>query len=112
MRCIEFKQKNYIYNKYTYFDYIMALKIISKSISENRKRLDATVRVIPFWSNDYEISLRILARQSIDEDQERELLEEVVENKKKWKEGKKSRYLYLKGIPGTAFILNEQTIEE
>jgi len=90
----------------------MALKIISKSVSENRKRLDATIKVTPFWTNDYEISLRILARESIGENQERELLDEVVENKKKWQMGKKNRFLHLKGIAGTAYILNEQTIEE
>lgn len=87
------------------------MKTLHKSLSANRKRLDAEIKVSPFWGDDYQISLRILARESIVEEAEESLLEEVIKNKKKWQQGKKNRFLHLTGIPGTAYILKEETVE-
>lgn len=87
------------------------MKVLHKSLSANRKRLDADIQVSPFWGNDYQISLRILSRESIVEEAEEELFEEVIQNKKNWQQGKKNRYLHLKNTPGTAYILQEQTLE-
>ncbi len=87
------------------------MKVLHKSLSANRKRLDADIQVRPFWGNDYQISLRILSRESIVEEAEGDLFEEVIKNKKNWQSGKKNRFLHLKTIPGTAYILEEQTLE-
>ena len=90
----------------------MAAKINDIKISPTRKRIDANVRVTSFWSEPYEIKIRILSRVELPEGQEEELIEQIVERKSEWKKCKVNCSLSLNGIDANAYIIEQKKEEE
>jgi hypothetical protein len=89
----------------------MAINIIEKKVSENRKRIDAKLKVTSFFKDPWQLSLRILGYQAIPEEEEEEIFEQVVKRRKEWKQNKRNQSLNLSSYNATAFILKVEEYE-
>lgn len=89
----------------------MAVNIIEKKVSENRKRIDATLKVTSLWKDPWSLKLRILGYQAIQEDDEEEIFDYIVKNRKNWKQNKKNHSLSLSAYNANAFILKVEENE-
>ena len=82
----------------------MSLRISNKVISPTGKRIDCQVKVSGLFIEPYEIKLRIVSREVIKDNQIEDLIEQVIDRKKEWKQGKKFLALSLNGINANAYI--------
>lgn len=89
----------------------MGLKIENLVINEARTRIDADIERTSWLGEDYRAHFRIIARQAIEEGKERDLLNQIADRRKEWRQGKKNQVLPLNGINAQGFILNFEQIE-
>lgn len=89
----------------------MAINVIEKKVSENRKRIDALIRVSSFWSDPWEMKVRILGYQPLKEEEEEEIFEQIAKRRKEWKQNKKNQSLNLSTYNANAFILKVEEYE-
>lgn len=82
----------------------MSLNILNKVVSPTGKRMDCQVKVSGLFVEPYEIDLRILSREVMNENQIEDLIDQVIDRKKNWKQGKKNLSLNLNGINANAYI--------
>lgn len=82
----------------------MGLRISKKVVSPTGKRIDCQVKVTGLFSEPYEIKLRIVSRVVMEEKRIEDLIEQVIDRKKDWKQGKKFLALSLNGINANAYI--------
>lgn len=90
----------------------MGFKISEKVISPTGKRIDCRVKVSGFFADPYEIQLRVLSREVMEADKMEDLIEQVIDRKKDWKQGKKNLSLSLNGINANAYIIKINTHED
>ena len=89
----------------------MAISVIEKKVSENRKRIDAHLKVTSFFNDPWELKIRILGYEPIKEEDEEEIFETVIQKRKAWKQNKKNQSLSLASYNATAFILKTEAHE-
>jgi hypothetical protein len=90
----------------------MDFKISNKVISPTGKRIDCRVKVSGFFADPYEIQLRLLSREVVNENRVEDLIDQVIERKKDWKQGKKNLSLSLNGINANAYIIKINNNED
>lgn len=90
----------------------MGLRITNKIVSPTGKRIDCKVKVTGMFADPYEIQLRIMSREVIEADRVEDLIEQVIERKKQWKQGKKNLTLSLNGVNANAYIIKTKKDED
>ncbi len=90
----------------------MSFKVSNKLVSPTGKRIDCRVKVSGFLTDSYEIQLRLLSREVVKENRVEDLIEQVIDRKKDWKQGKKNLSLSLNGINANAYIIKINANED
>ena len=89
----------------------MGLELNNIVVAASRKRVDADVVYDSWWRPDYTAKFRIVSREEIPEENVKDLLNQIHDRKKDWKQGKKNQVLSLTGLNATAYILDYKETE-
>ena len=89
----------------------MGLELNNIVVAESRKRVDAEVVFTSWWATDYTAKFRIVSREEIPEENVKNLLNQIHDRKKEWRQGKKNQVLSLSGLNATAYILDYKETE-
>lgn len=91
----------------------MNIEITQKAISETGKYGNFTVKEYSFWGKEVATyKIRIVSRDVIAPNKFKSLIEQVIERKEEWKQGKKRKYLPLKEVNANAYIFEQQKEKE